>query len=1069
VSVCLERRLLPETTIARAVPVEGGSGGACHYAAPGFRSVEIERAALLRAGRALACASVNVCSAPAVRRQTPGPTHATRDTRRLLRHTACHPPPEPPERAALPTPRSAARPARAKPSPASDSLREYSQKRSFERTPEPGPVPVEGRTGPLMFCVQMHAARRLHFDFRIECDGVLKSWAVPKGPTLDADERRLAAPTEDHPFDYGSFEGVIPPKQYGSGEVIVWDCGVYSPDEDGKLSFADRAEAEARVREGLANGKLSVFLCGVKLKGSFALVRTGGGDWLVIKHRDRFVQTPWEAVDHPGSVLSGRTVEDLKHEPVLPRLPAAQIALDGPPEPLPRKLPPMLASLRDQRVQGPDWLFEPKLDGYRVIATVEGKSVKLTSRRGIDYTPAFPEIATALASDLLAPALVDGELVALGTDARPSFSALQNRAQLKTPEAIAKAARETPCVLLLFDLLHFAGVNTRGASYESRRRYLRQCLLPSPHVQIIDASEDGDALYEAALATGFEGVMAKRRASRYEPGARSANWVKVKAMRSDEFYIGGYTAGQGNRSSNFGALLLGAPDGHGKLQYVGNVGTGFDEALLAELMKRFAPLVTSTSPFKARPKDVKSPTWLSPELVCEVKYQELTVDRRLRAPVFMRLRDDAVPEPLDKEAGASEASPAAAAAVDTVSEESSRDARAHAAPARARRGAAKKDDALHTRTDERGEWAALETRPDPGSTEDERAALLARLDAAGEKAALDVQGHRISLTNLDKVLWPADRKAKAHAFTKRDLLRYLVRVSPFMLPHLKDRPVTMIRMPEGIFGQRFFQKHWDNALPPFVQTITIFSESKTESTRHLLCSNLATLVWLGQSGTLELHVTHARANLAPDHPDAGTDYASSLASLKRSILNRPDYVVFDIDPYIYSGQEEKGAEPELNVRAFTKAKHVALWLKEALDSMGIPAIAKTSGKTGLHIFVPIVRTLDFDTARNVSEAVGRYLMKKHPKDITMEWAVDKRTGKIFMDYNMNVRAKTLNSAYSPRGALGGPVSMPVTWDELPKVDPRDFRLDNVCERLERQGDVWRDALAIKRKLEGLFG
>jgi bifunctional non-homologous end joining protein LigD len=477
-------------------------------------------------------------------------------------------------------------------------------------------------------------------------------------------------------------------------------------------------------------------------------------------------------------------------------------------------------------------------------------------------------------------------------------------------------------------------------------------------------------------------------------------------------------------------------------------------------MKRFAPLVTRTSPFASRPKDVKSPTWLVPELVCEVKYQEWTPDRRLRAPVFMRLREDAVPEPLAARAPAGRER--GGDAFDGEAESPPPAARTR----NRRRGAAEPSP---TRTDERGEWAALETQPDPGSTESERAALLAHIDGAGQKTMLDVQGHRISLTNLDKVLWPADRKAKARAFTKRDLLRYLVRVSPFMLPHLADRPVTMIRMPEGILGQRFFQKHWDTALPAFVQTITIFSEHKTESTRYLLCNNLATLVWLGQHGTLEFHVTHARASLAPDHPDAGTDYASSLASLKRSILNRPDYVVFDIDPYIYSGKEAQGAEPELNVRAFKKAKEVALWLKEALDGMGIPAIVKTSGKTGLHIFVPIVRTLDFDTARNVSEAVGRYLMKKHPKDITMEWAVDKRTGKIFMDYNMNVRAKTLNCAYSPRGVLGGPVSMPVTWEELRDVDPRDFRLDNVCERLERQGDVWRDALAIKRRLEGLFG
>jgi bifunctional non-homologous end joining protein LigD len=991
-----------------------------------------------------------------------------------------------------------------------EALRSYSAKRSFATTPEPAPAPAVGRTGPLLFVVQQHAARRLHFDFRLECDGVLKSWAVPKGPTLDASERRLAAPTEDHPFDYASFEGVIPPKQYGAGQVIVWDCGIYSPDEDRRYSFTDRAEAEARVRTGLAEGKLSIFLCGEKLKGSFALVRTSGGDWLLLKHRDRFVRAPYEAVDLPHSVLSGRTVEDLKHEPVVPRLPAAAIALHGPPEALPRKLAPMLASLRDQPVSGPDWLFEPKLDGYRVIAVADGTGVKLHSRRGLDLTAPFPEIVSGLAQGLVAPAVVDGELVALGKGGRPSFNALQNRAQCKTADEIGRAARESPCVLVCFDLLHFAGVDVRSAPYESRRRYLKQCLLASPHVQIIDVSEDGNALYQAALATGFEGVVAKRRASRYETGVRSPQWVKVKATRSDEFYIGGYTAGQGSRAKQFGALLLGSPDGEGKLEYVGNVGSGFDDALLAQLMRRFEPLETKTCPFKVRPKDVRAPTWLVPELVCEVKYAEWTPDGRLRWPVFLRLRDDAVPEPIapgarDKAALARRASvPSrdpddaeehdADAMPDAATEAKARLAKGGRAKGRnvrrahivsrsgeprdaeqrdiEHRGIERPDarrDARGPETEPRSKWAAIESDIDPGSTEDERAELLERLDAAREKTTLEIGGHRVSLTSLDKVLWPADRGVKARAFTKRDFLRYLVRVSPFMLPHLADRPVTMIRMPEGILGQRFYQKHWDQRLPPFVHTITIFSESKTESTSFLLCNNLATLVWLGQNGTLEFHVTHSRANPAPDQPGAGTDYASSIASLKRSILNRPDFVVFDIDPYIYSGKEAQGAEPEFNTRAFSKGKEVALWLKEALDGMGVPALVKTSGKTGLHVFVPIVRTLDFDTARNVSETVGRYLMKQHPRDITLEWAVNKRTGKIFMDYNMNVRGKTLNSAYSPRGVAGAPISMPVTWDELPDVDPRDFRLDNVCDRLERQGDVWRDALAIKRRLEGLFG
>jgi bifunctional non-homologous end joining protein LigD len=297
------------------------------------------------------------------------------------------------------------------------------------------------------------------------------------------------------------------------------------------------------------------------------------------------------------------------------------------------------------------------------------------------------------------------------------------------------------------------------------------------------------------------------------------------------------------------------------------------------------------------------------------------------------------------------------------------------------------------------------------------------------------------------------------------LLRYVAQVSAFMLPHLAARPLTMIRMPDGIRGQRFFQKHWEQERPEFVETITVYSGHKDESHEYLLCNNLPTLLWLAQSGTLEFHVWHSRAKPGPDARSKSTDYASSLESLEGSVLNYPDYVVFDIDPYIYSGKEAPGAEPELNTVAFDKGKEVAFWLRELLLSMSLEPIVKTSGKTGLHVFVPIRRTLDFDAARHVSELVGRHLMRLHPKDITLEWSVPKRTGKIFMDYNMNVRGKTLNVAYSPRGEPGAPVSMPLTWEELAGAHPLDFRITNVPQRLGETGDRWRDALERKQSLE----
>ncbi|MGA8052550.1 MAG: hypothetical protein WCA12_01610, partial [Burkholderiales bacterium] len=504
-----------------------------------------------------------------------------------------------------------------------------------------------------------------------------------------------------------------------------------------------------------------------------------------------------------------------------------------------------------------------------------------------------------------------------------------------TGEEARAAAAKTPCLLYCFDLLHFAGIDLRRSAFEDRHRYLEQCLLPSAHVRLMETAADGEALYRAALEAGFEGIVAKRRSSAYASGVRSPNWVKIKATQSEEFLIGGYSEGEGRRKSRFGALLLGSPEKGGKLRYVGRVGSGFDEATLATLHARFAGLERDRSPFVDPPADALRPTWLEPELVAEVKFAERTSDGRLRAPVFIRLRDDVKPAP----------------------------ARAQARD------------------------------PDPIDPEAGGADVLAQLGERKDRLTLLVSGEKIALTNLDKVLWPADRPAKQAAFTKRDLIVYLARVAPYMLPHLRDRPLTMIRMPDGILGERFFQKHWGQPIPRFVETITIFSESKSESTRYLLCNNLATLIWLGQIGTLEFHVWHSRADPEPDAPGSSNDFAGSLAALERSILNYPDYVVFDLDPYIYSGAEAKGGEPELNLPAFEKGREVAFWLKTLLDHLGLPALVKTSGKTGLHVFVPIARTVDFDAARSVSETIGRHLTKQHPGDITMEWTVSKRTGK----------------------------------------------------------------------------
>ncbi len=877
---------------------------------------------------------------------------------------------------------------------AKEKLAEYSAKRRFDATPEPAPRPLGERRGPLLFVIQQHAARRMHYDLRLECDGVLKSWAVPKGPSLDPSEKRLAAQTEDHPFDYASFEGVIPAGQYGAGEMIVWDCGVYSPDEGNEYWFHDHGEAERRVREALAKGKLGFFLRGGKVKGSFALVRMADHkNWLLIKHKDRFVaKTDPTALDR--SVLSGATLDEVKALP-LDRLSTNRLTPSGATEKMPASLSPMHAELADAAFDHPDWLWEPKLDGYRALAFVSEGGVTLKSRRGLDLG-SFPRLEADLAQQAVNAMVLDGELVAFDAQGRPSFNAMQN------------VQGNTPVVFYCFDLLHFAGLNLRKAPYEDRRRWLAQCLLPTPHVQLVHASPEGKALMKAALDSGFEGVIGKHKASTYEPGKRTSSWLKVKSTQSADFVIGGYTRGKGSRAP-LGALLLGYWEG-GKLRYASHVGSGFDGASLAQARKRLEPLRRESHPFAEKPELHSPTTWVEPKVVAEVQFQNWTDDGFLRAPVFVRFRDD-----ID----AREVS------------------RAQSAPR------------IATRRDDDGELGAI----------------LRQLDSGKASLTLAVGDQQVRLTHLDRIYWPADAALKQAALTKRDLLRYLAHVSPHMLPHLADRPLTMIRMPDGIHGQRFYQKHWHGERPAFVDTITVFSDHKDESHEYLLCNNLPTLLWLAQSGTLEFHVWHSRAKVEGDAASRETDYASSLEALETSVLNYPDYVVFDIDPYIYSGKEAPGDEPELNTAAFEKGKEVAFRVREVLGSMGLEPIVKTSGKTGLHVFLPIRRTIDFDAARQVSESVGRHLLRLHPKDITLEWSVPKRTGKIFMDYNMNVRGKTLNVAYSPRGAVGAPVSMPVSWEELADAHPLDFRISNAAERLADTGDRWREALARKQSLE----
>ncbi|MEX0785042.1 MAG: DNA ligase D [Dehalococcoidia bacterium] len=905
---------------------------------------------------------------------------------------------------------------------APSSLESYREKRDFSRTPEPAPEPVPAADGPLRFLVQKHAARRLHYDFRLELDGVLKSWSVPKGPALDPNEKRLAVMVEDHPMDYGSFEGVIPKGEYGAGQVIVWDNGAYSPDEGGPLSFHDPAEAEERMRADLAAGKLSITLRGVKLKGSWTLVKIqrAENEWLLIKHRDIAADGERDILDEDRSVLSGLSIADLKSGRLPDRLAWSDLALRPRDAPrakkaaLPEKLAPMLAESAEAPFSHPDWFFEPKLDGVRVMALIRDGQVKLLTRSGLDVTEQYPELIDNLAAQPASSLVLDGEVVALDGDGRPSFELLQQRINLVRQADVRRAQSEVPVLYYAFDVLHLDGYDLTSTPLEARKQYLARALLPGGRILLLDHFEqEGEAAYQGARQHGLEGVVAKRRTSAYEPGKRSPNWLKIKVTHSEEFVVAGFSEGQGNRSNTFGALLLGQYDGEGRLIYCGNVGSGFDDRMLADIRAQLDRIARKTSPFHESP-DAKGVTWVTPKLIAEVKFANWTQEGRLRAPVFLRLRDDKQPSDITVRALAEQPAPDLA----------------------------------------------------PAELENDAGDVLEQLASKRDKFLLKVDGQKISLTNLDKELWP--KLGRRRGLTKRDLLTYLARVSPYLLPHLRDRPLTLVRYPNGIEGGFFYQRH-SEVQPGFVDKIQLYSSHNESDTEHLICNNLPTLLWLGQLAVLELHTWYSRVDPEPDAHGLSTDFAGSKEQIERSLLNYPDFIVFDLDPYIYSGKEAKGDEPELNRKAFNRTCQVALWLKDVLDSLSLSSFLKTTGKTGLHVYVPILRQLDYPAARAACETIERFVLQAHPKDVTMEWSVDKRPGKVFLDHNQNVRGKTLASLYSPRAIPEAAVSMPLRWDELGDVYPTDFTILTGPERLDSTGDLWAHILDAKHDLHSLLG
>jgi bifunctional non-homologous end joining protein LigD len=842
------------------------------------------------------------------------------------------------------------------------ALERYRQKRNFRVTPEPRGKLKQRSSKELSFVVQKHAARRMHYDFRLELDGVLLSWAVPKGPSLDPNDKRLAVHVEDHPLEYGGFEGVIPAKEYGAGTVMVWDRGTWTPRTDAQQAYA--------------KGHLKFELEGEKLKGGWNLVRTRGGkygddkSWLLIKESDSFARLGRDAQvaeDLPNSALSGRSMQQIaadadrvwhsnqsvddnvksgaiatpkKRLPQLSRIKGARKAA------LPDKVEAQLANSAQSPPSGAAWVHEIKYDGYRMLCRIEDRKVRMMSRNGNDWTQNFPAVARALGRLPVETAWVDGEVVAMDSKGRSSFQRLQNALSGTGAEALT---------YLAFDLLYLNGYDLRGAPLSERKRVLQELL--SDASTTIRYSEHfavpGRDFLENVGELGLEGMVSKRADLPYQAG-RGAAWQKIKCTRRQEMVIGGYTDPEGSRQG-FGALLLGVYEPDGQLAYSGKVGSGFDEASLASLSRRLAGIAQKQSPFRDPPQGAEGrrARWVKPTLVAEVSFSEWTDDGTLRHPVFQGLREDKSARDVVRESPATAGDP----------------------PERATRRS------------------------------------LPRASARSSDGKNSVAG--VSLTHPDKVLYP-DAK-----LTKRDLASYYAAIGEWMLPHLRDRPLTLLRCPNGWEKPCFYQKNADDSTGESISRVQI-PGSDGGASLYMMANSVTAIVALLQMGVLEIHPWGSRADS----------------------LGTPDRIIFDLDP------EE--------TVPWKKIKEAVLVIRTLLENIGLTPFLKTTGGKGLHVVVPIRPNVGWQQAKGFTQAIAELLERTFPDRFTSKLLKVSRRDRIFIDYLRNAEGATAVGAYSTRARANAPVSTPIEWDEL----SRDVRFDyfnvaNVQKRLAKaKSDPW---------------
>ncbi|GFO58885.1 ATP-dependent DNA ligase [Geomonas silvestris] len=848
-------------------------------------------------------------------------------------------------------------------------LEDYQKKRNFSSTPEPDATFPSEDQG-LRFVVQKHAASHLHYDFRLELDGVLKSWAVPKGPSLDPSLKRLAMMVEDHPFDYRSFEGTIPKGNYGAGEVIVWDEGTYAAP-----GVSDLKESERLLRAGLAKGDLKFVLRGHKLNGEFALVKMRSekeNTWLLIKKKD-----PWATAEEvtldDRSVLSDLRLNDSGQTEIL----FATAAPAAPPsDPLPRGVKPMLATLVDEPFDNAGWIFEIKQDGYRAIAEIENGHVELYSRNNLSFNRNFTAIVRALET-LPGNLVLDGEVVALDEQGRSNFQLLQNH--LKTGQG--------PLCYFVFDLLYRDANDLRSLPLLARKEQLRGLLPDLPEVRFNDhIAETGKEFFELARQNNLEGIVAKRADSSYQIGRRSRDWLKIKIRHEQEAVICGFTQPRGGRGY-FGSLLLGAFQG-GELVHIGFSGGGFDERMLREIHAKLTELVQPESPFSSRVKSEMPITWVSPVLVCEVSFSEWTDEGVMRQPIFLGLREDKDPESVVRELPV----PIQLAEAEAGS----------------------------------GEVAAAA----PPTDHQAASAAPARLAGTGKDLEVTIGGRRLKLSNLDKVFWPDE------GYTKGDLIDYYRQVAPVMLPYLEDRPESLYRTPNGINEKGFFQKEAGELPPEWMPTKEIYSESNQKNIKYFICQEEATLVYLANLGCIEIN-----------------PWLSRLAS-----LDNPDYFVIDLDPEDIS---------------FDRVVEAAQAVHQILERAGAPGYPKTSGATGIHIYIPLGARYDYDAAVKFAQVVATLAHQLVPDFTSLVRDPRKRQQRVYLDYLQNRGGQTLAAPYSVRPRPGATVSTPLTWDEVRiGLSPSSFTIKTVPARLAERGDLFRPVLGpgidLERCLDNLL-